>query len=588
MSATDRRSLFTFKRQIAPLLACLLAAPSLLVACSAPGAPTSTLEPLPTVAASAIVVVETPQSTVTAAPTDRPTQTPQIQATPTPATREDPLAGTHWTLVSLGPPGEEQPVLPGSAITLQFENTGEAGGSAGCNSYGADYQVQGVTLTFGPMARTAQACVDEDLMDQEQRYFEALQSAGPFMLADGSLTLFFDEGQGRLDFVAREAQPEPDGGPAEAQNVTIGAMTMVNATDGWAIGRSGEATVDQVLLTNDGGGRWQVLTPQEATASATERSPDLSAAAYFASARQAWVAYARPQPAVENAPPRVWLTADGGQSWRPSMPLDLGDLPFEFFGPSHLGSTDGQFGWLMAHLGAGMSHDYIAIFTTRDGGQTWQRVTDPDNNPTIQACNKSGLLFTGAQEGWLAGNCPGLMPPLFLYHTTDGGASWTQTELPAPDALASGAGEGLGSRCGIPQIALLPDRRPLLALRCLDFDAENAQSWLYTTRDGGASWQMQTLPEPAGVFTFLAAGEGWYLAADESQPDTESRLYHTTDGGDSWRTLAQVEAQGQAQVTFVDAMNGWIAAGYPPERSLWRSSDGGMTWEALAPVAVTP
>jgi photosystem II stability/assembly factor-like uncharacterized protein len=235
-----------------------------------------------------------------------------------------------------------------------------------------------------------------------------------------------------------------------------------------------------------------------------------------------------------------------------------------------------------------MSHDYIAIFTTQDGGQTWQRVTDPDNNPTIQACNKSGLIFSSAQEGWLAGNCPGLMPPLFLYHTTDGGASWTQTELPAPDALASGAGEGLGNRCGIPQMALLPDQRPLLTLRCFDFDAESSQSWLYSTREGGASWQIQTLPEPAGVFSFLAADEGWYLAADESQPDANSRLYHTTDGGDSWQTLAQVEAQGQAQIAFADAANGWIAAGYPPERSLWHSSDGGMTWELLAPVAVTP
>lgn len=556
---------------------------SLLVACNAPGATTPT--EAPTQEAGPTSVVETPQSTVTPAPTETPAEPDPVEETPSPeaTAQDDPLAGTHWDFVSFGAPGEETPILSDSSITLQFEATGEAGGSAGCNSYGADYEVQGDTLSFSPIVSTMMACADEALMDQEQRYLQALQSAGPFMLAGESLTLWYGEGENQLNFTAQSEQPEPGETPQATQDVTISRIAMFGAQEGWALGRPGEATVDQVLVSGDGGQSWQMVTPQEAASSATEISPDLSAAAYFASSQQAWVAYARPQPAAESPAPQVWLTADGGQTWQSSAPLDLGDLPFEFFGPSDLGSTDGQFGWLMAHLGAGMSHDYIAIFTTSDGRQTWQRVADPDSVPEIQACGKAGLVFTSAQDGWLAGNCPGLMPPLFLYHTNDGGATWAQTELPAPEGLPVGADGGLGNQCGIPRIALRSNESVTLTLRCFDFEEETSQAWLYTTNDG-AAWQAQTLPEPAGVFTFLEDGQGWYLAADESQSDQNSRLYYTMDGGDSWRTLAQIEGQGQAQVQFADELNGWVVLGYPPERAVWRSTDGGATWQALAPV----
>ena len=58
------------------------------------------------------------------------------------------------------------------------------------------------------------------------------------------------------------------------------------------------------------------------------------------------------------------------------------------------------------------------------------------------------------------------MPPLFLFHTTDGGANWTQIELPppAPEIVAS------GDQCGIPQLAASPDQTLVRTLRCIDFE----------------------------------------------------------------------------------------------------------------------
>lgn len=580
----------TFANRFPRTLALLLAAGA-LVACAAPGTTTGTAEtpaeePTPTLTA------ETPESTVTAAPTETPEAVETV--TVTPFAEENPLAGSSWILASFEADGEETLALPDSTVTLEFQTAGQAGGSGGCNSYGGDYQVEDSTLSFGPIVSTMMACADEEIMDQEQRSLAALESATEFeLLADGNqLRIWYGNGDGVLNFVNSADTEEPAETPEAVENVEIGRLSMDGDAQGWARGRLGESNnAQQILRTTDGGESWQNVTPEEVQIADATGGPEAAASAYFGSPQAAWVSLARIQAEGESAAaeeaeaPMVWLTEDGGQNWQASSPLELSDLPFEYFAPSDLGSIDGQFGWLMAHLGAGMSHDYITIFTTEDGGQSWQRVSDPETDSEIQVCNKSGLMFTSAQEGWLAGDCPGLMPPLFLYHTTDAVATWTQAELPAPEGLPEPAGSGLGERCGIPQIASPAPGTVALTLRCFEFEEETSDAWLYLT--DGDGWQAQALPEPAGTFHFLTPDEGWYLAADESQAEEDSRVYHTSDGGRSWTTLAQIPGQGQAQIHFADAENGWIVVGYPPERALLRSGDGGETWNVLEPVIIS-
>ncbi|MGH7963539.1 MAG: META domain-containing protein, partial [Candidatus Binatia bacterium] len=100
---------------------------------------------------------------------------------------ESRLANTQWTLKSFGEAGAESPVIDGTAITLKFGADGRAGGSGGCNSYGSDYQVQDHTLAFSPIISTKRACLQEARTQQEQRYFQALESAGQFQLTENHL-----------------------------------------------------------------------------------------------------------------------------------------------------------------------------------------------------------------------------------------------------------------------------------------------------------------------------------------------------------------------------------------------------------------
>ena len=132
---------------------------------------------------------------------------PSTGATNTPTAGVYPLAGTNWTLVSFGKTDQQVPVIAGSTITLEFNPDGQAGGTGGCNSYGASYQVQGDTLSFGQIISTLMACQQEGIGDQEQRYFQALKSAGRFELAGDHLTIWYDNGQGVLNFVSSASVP---------------------------------------------------------------------------------------------------------------------------------------------------------------------------------------------------------------------------------------------------------------------------------------------------------------------------------------------------------------------------------------------
>ena len=111
------------------------------------------------------------------------------------------LTGTRWKLVAYGEPGSETLIMQGTDVTLQFDDGSQAGGSGGCNTFGAQYEVaEGNVLSITEVISTQMACDKESLMDQERQYFEALQSADSFELSGDTLTIRYGGGQGVLNF----------------------------------------------------------------------------------------------------------------------------------------------------------------------------------------------------------------------------------------------------------------------------------------------------------------------------------------------------------------------------------------------------
>lgn len=111
------------------------------------------------------------------------------------------LLNRQWVLKSLGTAGSEQPLLPETAIVLEFNADGRLHGSGGCNRYFAAYVTRpGDGLTIKNIGSTRMAC-PEAFMDQEMRYFEALQRVSAFKVEKDLLQLFYENSQRVLNFI---------------------------------------------------------------------------------------------------------------------------------------------------------------------------------------------------------------------------------------------------------------------------------------------------------------------------------------------------------------------------------------------------
>ncbi len=136
----------------------------------------------------------------------------QSQPTQNPAT---PTLEGRWQLVNMGessPPSGERPLPPVSSdstpVTAEFSG-GRLFGSGGCNQYTTIYQTTGEQLQVGMIASTRMAC-PEPIMQQEFRYFTALQAAQTYNVNEQGLQINYqtDQGKGVLQFV-KAPSPEP-------------------------------------------------------------------------------------------------------------------------------------------------------------------------------------------------------------------------------------------------------------------------------------------------------------------------------------------------------------------------------------------
>ncbi len=351
--------------------------------------------------------------------------------------------------------------------------------------------------------------------------------------------------------------------------VTITEILMVDAQTGWAIGGL-EGDSDHVLRTVDGGESWQDLTPPE-PAPDPDMAPKIAISA-FLDADNAWVIYSA-APGVEADLPmlRVWRTADGGQSWTPSVPLETNDL-ISYRRPLRMTFADSQHGWMLLDLGAGMMRQYVALYRTADGGQTWEQLVDPMDEEPIQLCPKTGLTFADGSLGWLTRDCHGFMQDFPFERTENGGADWLSSNLPILDAEQVDQGISLCYPHS-PRWFTPPDG--VIGVTCIRFEGDSPEpilaGYTYRTNDAGETWSI--LRAPPGDFLWLDPERGWSLSRTISW---------TEDGGETWRAIKNVAWDGQ--FSFVDAQNGWAVARNEDEIALVRTEDGARTWSILEPV----
>lgn len=102
------------------------------------------------------------------------------------------LTSGEWALVALG--GQPAPLGAGDrpATMIFTPGTNRVTGFSGCNRASGSYQLNGTTLTFGPLIMTRMAC--DKGMELEQRYAATMDSTRGYRLTADTLELLGTSG----------------------------------------------------------------------------------------------------------------------------------------------------------------------------------------------------------------------------------------------------------------------------------------------------------------------------------------------------------------------------------------------------------
>jgi photosystem II stability/assembly factor-like uncharacterized protein len=237
----------------------------------------------------------------------------------------------------------------------------------------------------------------------------------------------------------------------------------------------------------------------------------------------------------------IWKTIDGGLRWEPIFD----GQPVSSIGALAVAPSDPNIVW--AGTGEAFIRSHISVgegmFKSTDAGKTWTRVglektgriarvlIDPVNPNIVLAC--------------ALGHAYGPQPERGVFRTTDGGGTWDRVLF-------------VDENTGCSDIAMDPSNPRILfagmwplEIHTWGRESGGPGSGLFTSRDGGATWNRLTgrgLPtrpvgkvavaiartNPSRVYAMIETGDG--VPWNGKDTDT-GQLWRSEDGGGNWRMV---------------------------------------------------
>jgi photosystem II stability/assembly factor-like uncharacterized protein len=232
------------------------------------------------------------------------------------------------------------------------------------------------------------------------------------------------------------------------------------------------------------------------------------------------------------------------------------------------------------------------VFISTNGGTSWQ--DDNADDATLGGDAIAGLVVDPANGQ----NVSALTGDDHFYASTDGGADWTTTSLPAgsqatalalnpkdPQMLLAGTqGDGIFlSTDGGADWDSTSDGS-LGAVNALAFNPRNPQvafaatsSGMYQTIDGGNSWEVAQRGIPGGT-SFQSVAVDPSNGARIIAGTTDGQFYRSQDGGTSWSFQGVALDNGAIDSIVFDPARDNAILGGSDYGNLYRSDDSGTTW----------
>ncbi len=193
-----------------------------------------------------------PIPTPSTEPEPTPTPTPEPDTPPDVPDEIIPIEDITWILEAYGDEGSLKALFEDTEITAEFKSADSTIiGSAGCNSYFVGYEIDNSTLTVSPpIGATAMAC-PIPIMDQEQDYFELLETAETFQLdndrliiscSDNKELVFVEEGTEEppsIEDMAWELEAYGDVGSLQSLVTGTGITAEFKSAEGRVVGSAG-------------------------------------------------------------------------------------------------------------------------------------------------------------------------------------------------------------------------------------------------------------------------------------------------------------------------------------------------------------
>ena len=360
---------------------------------------------------------------------------------------------------------------------------------------------------------------------------------------------------------------------SNGEMIHISQIFMSTSQAGWAIGYQ-DTHHQYILHTQDGGLSWQDRSP---SIRIPIRDYPRSDQIFFhhSDENTAWVLFAETEASETKGHHIVWRTNDGGINWTKSKPLAF-PLEQTHISPGWLHFIDQNLGWLLVKSAFFQMHDWAFLFSTNDGGMTWDLVNQLGDSMIENRLN-TGIQFANELDGWVTKDELGGGLGPFIEQSHDGGYTWDNLFLPHPEG--KDWNDSLQS-CQTLNPVFTSSITGYVLVQCFPYDEENSRFlmdkpdvYIYATSDWGENWEIEELPSRADQLFFIDTLFGFAMGTDH---------YRTVNGGADWIKYKTVAWDGQ--FNFINSNEGWVVARRGDQHALLHTTNSGETYQEIKPI----